>query len=146
MKIKIKSTVLLGVSLLFTTMASFAQEHKEPNKPKMSKEQKEQKFAEVSKRLNLTVDQQAKLKSIILQNKTEMTELKEANQHQPKEIKREAMMKQFKKMDAQVNGILDDKQRIEYSKLKEERKLEMRKRREENKNSKEEMEYYKGIF
>jgi protein CpxP len=146
MKIKIKSTVLLGVSLLFTTMASFAQEHKEPNKPKMSIEQKEQRFAEVSKRLNLTVDQQAKLKSIILQNKTEMTELREANKHQPKEIKREAMMKQFKKIDAQVNGILDDKQRIEYSKLKEERKLEMRKKREEHKNSKEEMEYYKGIF
>jgi hypothetical protein len=64
-----------------------------------------------------------KIKSIIAQNKTEMTELKEANQHQPKEIKREAMMRQYKKMDAQVDGILEDNQQIEYNKLKEEKKL-----------------------
>ncbi|MES2558833.1 MAG: hypothetical protein V4590_03780 [Bacteroidota bacterium] len=106
----------------------------------------EQRFKAASERLNLTTDQQAKLKAVLKQNKTEMKTLREANKDKAKDEKRKVMIAQMKKADGQVSAILDSKQQEIYKQMKEEKKAEMKKKREEHMKMKEELEGEEGIF
>lgn len=93
-------------------------------------------FAKISQRLQLTPNQQTKLKEIMKQNRQEMKAIKEANKNADKATRRQAVMAQMKKMDDQVNAILNDSQRAEYEKIKAERREEMKKRKMERKDAK----------
>jgi Spy/CpxP family protein refolding chaperone len=129
MKIAIKLFALAFVMLIGT--ASFAQ------KPKAKQQHqhmnKDSAFAKVSKRLNLTAEQQAKLKDIIKQNHAEMKALREAIKDSSKEEKRKALVAQRQKNDERVKQILNEQQKDEYNKIKAERKLEIKKHREARK-------------
>jgi Spy/CpxP family protein refolding chaperone len=129
MKTAIKFLALAFV--MFIGAESFAQ------KPKSKQQQqhinKDSAFAKVSKRLNLTTEQQTKLKDAIKQNRTEMQALREANKSANKEEKRKAVVAQMQKNDERVKQILNEQQKAEYDKIKTERKAEMKKQRESRK-------------
>jgi protein CpxP len=141
----LKAALCLGLVTMLGTSNTFAQDkHKDHNDGKMAerKEMHEKKFAEASKRLNLTADQQEKIKAVMVQNKTEMKVLREANKDKTKEEKRAAMIGQLKKLDGQITAVLDAKQLATYKQMKAEKKSEMKKKREE----KAEMDEYLGVF
>lgn len=106
----------------------------------------EEKFKAAAAKLNLTDAQQTKLKAVLLQNRTEMKALRQANKDKPKDEKRQAMLEQLKKADGQISAILDSKQLDIYKHMKEEKKAEMKKKREEHMKMHEEMEGEVGIF
>ena len=110
------------------------------------KAQHEQKFKAVAEKLNLTADQQTKLKSVLMQRKTDMKALREANKDKPKEEKRKVMLDQLKKFDGQISSILDAKQLELYKQMKADKKAEMKKKREEHMKMLEEMEGEEGLF
>lgn len=137
-----KNTLKLMV-LAFIVMVSthaFAQKNggakKHHGNHKMYGMKGDSAFAKISARLNLTPDQQTKLKEIAKQNRTEMKAVKEANKTASKEDKRAAMMAQRDKNEARINAILNDTQRAEFAKMKAERKAEMKKKHAEMRQKK----------
>ena len=114
MKTLIKIICLALVVIMHST--AFAQGHKKHGA------RKDSAMAKISERLQLTADQKSKLKGILKQNKTEMQALRESLKTASKEEKRKAIMAQHQKNEERVNAILDEKQRAEFKKIKEERK------------------------
>jgi hypothetical protein len=147
--------MVLGVATIVST-AAFAQESPSDSKVSMQtsehkphgdhKGDREKKFAEASKRLNLSESQQADLKKILESNKAEMKAWKEANKDATKDQKRAAAMAQFKKADGQITAILDAKQQTTYNQMKAEKKKELQEKHAAKMKEHEEMEEYKGIF
>jgi hypothetical protein len=149
MKRFLKLTMALTVAAILSTSA-FAQttppkthDHKAEHDHSA---EREQKFATASKRLNLTADQETKLKEILATNKAEMKTLKEANKDASKDEKRTAMIGQMKKMDGQITAILDAKQIETYKQMKAEKKKELQQKREAKMKEKQEMEEYQSVF
>lgn len=134
MKKFLRLTMVLMTATIMSTSA-FAQTT--PTKSNPHKTENEQKFAAASKRLNLTADQETKMKEILATNKAEMKALKEANKDASKEEKRAAMIEQLKKMDGQITAILDAKQIETYNKMKAEKKKELKKKQKSKKKEKE---------
>lgn len=143
MKRLVRLTMALLIATIFGTVA-FAQ-HPQHNSDD-HKAQREQKFAEASKRLNLSADQQKKLKEILEANKAEMKTLKEANKDASRDEKKKVMIAQLKKLDGQITAVLDAKQIETYKQMKAEKRKEMREKREAKMKEKEEMEDYQPIF
>src|SRR5687768_17146192 len=143
MKRFLKLTMALTVATILSTSA-FAQTT--PSKTNDHKAHREQKFKEATKRLNLSADQEQKLKGILATNKAEMKAIREANKDASKDEKRALMIGQFKKLDGQITAMLDAKQIETYKLMKEEKKKEMQQKREAKMKEKEEMEDYQGIF
>ena len=104
------------------------------------KEMAEKRFKELSDRLQLTPDQQAKLKVIAKENRIEMKQLREAKKDAPKEERRAAMVAQLKKANNQVNAILTPKQQELYKQYKAEKKTEKENKMKEKHLEKEELE------
>ncbi len=129
MKTPIK-LIAIALVMLFST-ATFAQGQKK-HEHKMNRDSA---FAKISTRLQLTADQQTKLKEIRKQNQTEMKAVKEANKTASKDDKRKAIVAQFQKNDSRIKQVLNETQKVEYDKIKAEKKAEMKKRRG-NKKSK----------
>ena len=131
-----KTTIKLAALafLMLIGAASFAQKPKKGNpKPQHQHMNKDSAFAKVSKRLNLTAEQQTKLKVIMKQNHDEMKALKESIKNATKEEKRKAVVAQMQKNDERVKQVLNEKQKTEYDKMKAEHKAGMRTYREAHK-------------
>lgn len=143
MKTQIKSAIICCIALL---MVSVTNAQDKTKKHAEHKEKRAARFEEMSKKLNLTSDQQTKIKEIMTQNRNEMKALKEANKDKAKEEKRKVMLAQLKKADGQVNDVLDAKQKELYKQLKAERKKEMKEKRKERIKDQEELEDYQGIL
>ena len=143
MKRFVSVTMALLVATILSTSA-FAQHPRHNSDDHKAK--REQKFAEASKRLNLSADQQQKLKGIMAANKEEMKALREAKKNASKDEKRAAMIGQFKKLDGQITAMLDAKQLEIYKQMKEEKKKEMQEKRAAKMKEKQEMEEYQPIF
>ena len=124
MKTPIK-LIAIALVMLFST-ANFAQGQKRHGQ-KMNRDSVFNKF---STRLQLTPDQQTKLKDIRKQNQTEMKAIREANKNTSKEDKHKALAEQYKKNDSRIKQVLNEKQKAEYDKIKVEKRAEMQKRRE----------------
>ncbi|MBP9186469.1 MAG: hypothetical protein KBG11_05195 [Bacteroidia bacterium] len=122
--------VAIALVMLFST-ATFAQGQKKHGQ----KMNKDSAFAKISTRLQLTTDQQTKLKEIRKQNQTEIKAVREANKTASKEDKRKAIVAQFQKNDSRIKQVLNETQKVEYDKIKAEKKAEMKKRRAENKQN-----------
>lgn len=129
MKTMLRLFTLAFVLVLGTT--AFAQGKKGMNHMKH-----DSAFAKVSERLKLTTGQQTKLKEVMKQNREEMKTLREANKETAKAEKRKLMMAQMQKNDERINAILDDAQKAEYKKLKEEKKAELKAKRGERQRGK----------
>ena len=125
-------TLLTLVLVILSGNQLFAQrqgkQHKHMNK--------DSAFAKISTRLNLTAEQQTKLKEIIRKNREELKAVKEANKNATKEERRKALVAQMNKGDEQIKAILNDTQKAEYEKIKEERKDLMKKKNEQRKRNK----------
>ncbi len=120
---------LAFIVILGTT--AFAQ-----GKKGMHKMKADSAFAKVSERLKLTEGQQTKLREVMKQNREEMKAVRESNKDAAKPDKRKAMLAQLKKSDERINGILDESQKAEYAKLKEEKKAQMKAKRAERQKAK----------
>ena len=120
---------LVGIASLTQAQGQNNGEHKLQHKHM----NKDSAFAKVSKRLNLTAEQQTKLKVIMKQNHDEMKALKESIKNATKEEKRKAVVAQMQKNDERVKQVLNEKQKTEYDKMKAEHKAGMRKYREAHK-------------
>ena len=134
MKTAIKLLALAFVMLIGT--ASFAQKPKPKQQTQHKHMNKDSAFAKVSKRLNLTAEQQTKLKVIMKQNHDEMKALKASIKNATKEEKRKAVVAQMQKNDERVKQVLNEQKKTEYDKIKAEHKAEMRKNRETHKADK----------
>jgi hypothetical protein len=130
---------MLAIALFLCFQTVSAQQRKKQERVS-EKSQQEQKFQMAVGRLNLTAEQQTKLKSLREQNRTEMKALRDANKDKTKEAKRKAMQEQMRKMDAQVMAILDSKQQELYKQMKAEKKGEIKKNRQEKMKMREEIE------
>ncbi len=130
---------MLAIALFLCFQTVSAQQRKKQERGS-EKSQQEQKFQMAVGRLNLTAEQQTKLKSLREQNRTEMKALRDANKDKTKEAKRKAMQEQMRKMDAQVMAILDSKQQELYKQMKAEKKGEIKKNRQEKMKMREEIE------
>ncbi|AMS26445.1 hypothetical protein AEM51_04825 [Bacteroidetes bacterium UKL13-3] len=132
-------SLMLAIALFLCFQTVSAQQRKKQERGS-EKSQQEQKFQMAVGRLNLTAEQQTKLKSLREQNRTEMKALRDANKDKTKEAKRKAMQEQMRKMDAQVMAILDSKQQELYKQMKAEKKGEIKKNRQEKMKMREEIE------
>lgn len=129
MKTLLRLFTLACVMIIGTT--TFAQ-----GKKGMHKMKADSAFAKVSERLKLTTGQQTQLKDVMKQNREEMKAVREANKDAAKPEKRKAMLAQLKKSDERINAILDESQKAEYTKLKEEKKAQMKAKRAERQKGK----------
>lgn len=137
MKTTIKLAALAFLMLIGS--ASFAQKPKKGSpkpKPQQKHMHRDSAFAKVSKRLDLSAEQQTKLKDIVKQNHAEMKAIREANKSATKEEKRKAVVAQMQKNDERVKQVLNEQQKAEYEKIKAERKEEMKMHREARKAEK----------
>lgn len=124
MKTLMKMTLVALVLMLGSNV--FAQEHKK------QRGNRDSAWAKISERLQLTNDQKTKLKEVSKQNREETKALRESMKTASKEEKKKAFAAQLQKNDERVNAILDEKQRVEYKKMKEEKKVAMKKRKKQN--------------
>lgn len=122
MKKTMKMLALAMVMILSGT--AFAQGPKGDRKQKA-----DSTFAVVSARLKLTAEQQVKLKETMQKNREEMKAVRESVKGKDKAEKRKAMLEQLKKNDERINALLNDAQKAEYAKLKEEKKAQLKARR-----------------
>lgn len=120
---------LVGIASLTQAQGQNNGEHKLQHKQM----NKDSAFAKMSKRLNLSSNQETKLKVIVKQNHDEMRAFKESIKNATKEEKRKAVVAQMQKNDERVKQVLNEKQKTEYDKMKAEHKARMRKYREAHK-------------
>jgi uncharacterized membrane protein YdfJ with MMPL/SSD domain len=120
--------ILIGIAPLTHAQGQNKGEHKHMNK--------DSAFAKMSKRLNLSANQEIKLKVIVKQNHDEMKALKASIKNVTKEEKRKTVVAQMQKNDERVKQVLNEQQKTEYDKMKAEHMAEMRKNREAHKADK----------
>jgi hypothetical protein len=133
---KIMKLIALMIVIFFTT--NLKAQHTEMMEKR--KEIAEKRFNDLSERLQLTLDQQTKLKAIAKENRLEMKQLHEGKKDAPKEERRAAMDTQLKKANAQISAILAPQQQELFIKYKAEMKKEREKKWKERNQEKEEME------
>lgn len=120
---------LAVAALLVLSTGVYAQD---AQKPQASAERQHngERLKQLSERLKLTSEQQTKLKAVMHQNRDEMKKVREANKGADKDVRRKAMMAQMQKNDASIKALLNEEQQKEYAKWKEEKKAEMKARKE----------------
>lgn len=84
---------------------------------------------EMKKRLNLTADQEEKIKGIYEGQMKQMQELRENADPNDRKAMREKMMKLRQDTNAKVLDVLNDEQKEEFKKMQEEMMQNMRNRR-----------------
>ena len=139
MKTSIKLCAITLILFIGTASLVRAQEQNNgvnQHKLKHKNMNKDSAFAKMSKRLNLSANQEIELKVIMKQNRNEMKSLKATVKNATKEEKRKAVIVQMQKNDERVKQVLNEQQKTEYDKIKAERKAKIKKRREANKADK----------
>ena len=91
------------------------------SRPRNPEEYRKKYLGEMKSRLNLNEEQAAKLNSILDQTHTRFEELRERSKPETDAIHKDQL--------DQINGILNDTQRIEYEKLRKERDANRQKNR-----------------
>ncbi|MBW7846007.1 MAG: hypothetical protein H3C45_10280 [Bacteroidia bacterium] len=116
--LKFVATLMVCIS----TTVVFAQTTPKNNSEK--RENLKQEHAEMQERLQLTPEQQEKIKEIRKNNQAEMKAIKEANKNADKATQREAMLKQKEKNNEQIKSVLNETQKAEFDKIKAEKRAE----------------------
>lgn len=130
MKAKNLITATLLATIMAFSTASFAQKAKANGQ---HKEKMEQHIKEFSTRLNLSADQETRIREIMKQSRTEMRTMRESKKDAPKEEKRTAMKDLKKKTDEKIKAVLDPKQQELYKQYKEEKRQERKNKMEQKK-------------
>ncbi len=134
----VKCLAILMMALAIGTSA-FAQDPPAGKRGAHKQEMMKKRFEEFSTKLNLRPDQQEKVKGILKEHAEEIRGIKKNPDHTP-ESRKAAVKQSMKKMDDQINSMLDDPQKEAYKKHKEERRAELKKKAEERRKQKEELE------
>jgi len=118
--------VLIICGLLFSVI-TFAKAQDGDRKMPTPEERAERTAAQLTKKLNLTEDQKAKVKTIFLDQATAMVKMREESKGD-----REGMMAKMKTIneanDVKINAILNDDQKKAFAEWQAERKENMKKR------------------
>ena len=112
-----KSMMIAVIAVFMVTLITFAQ-------PKMSPQERTKALTE---RLSLTKDQAAKVEKIFVQSQEQMKKM--MSDEKPD---RSAMRKQMDETQAQIEKLLDDKQKVEFKKMQDERMKRMQDRKSGN--------------
>ena len=110
--------MISAIVVLMLSLSTFAQ-------PRMSPQERVKALTE---RLNLTKDQATQIEKIYTQAQDQM---KQANSDG--KVDRTAMRKMMEDTQTQVNNVLDDKQKVEFKKMQDERRNSMQNRKPMNK-------------
>lgn len=136
-----KASALLILLFVFQMTPTLAQQKSNPKQnPKSPSAQQAKRFHETSKRLGLTPEQEKQMRTIMQENREELKALKAANKDKSAEEKHKLMLEQFNKTDQKVMAILNKNQQTEWAKIKEERKVQLMKKKEEHMKHKKEIE------
>lgn len=118
--------VLIICALLFSVI-TFAKAQDGDRKMPTPEERAERTASQLTKKLNLTEDQKAKVKTIFLDQATTMMKMREESKGD-----REGMMAKMKTIneanDVKINAILNDDQKKAFAEWQTERKENMKKR------------------
>lgn len=118
---------LLIICGLLLSVITFANAQDAGRKMPSPEERAERNTAQLTKKLNLTTDQQAKVKAIYLDQAAAMTKARTESKGD-----REGMMAKMKTMneenDAKINALLTDDQKKAYSEWQTERRENMKNR------------------
>lgn len=118
-----KKLAVLALVTLFS-MSAFAQE-----KTKKTPEERATKLTEkMTKKLDLTAEQAAKVKQINLDAATKKQTLKAANKGKRKEIREQVKAIETDR-STQINLVLTDDQKVKYAKMEKHAKKKMKARR-----------------
>lgn len=82
----------------------------------------------MTKELNLTADEQAKIKPVLVDEQKKMQDLRNDSSND-RQAMREKMMQLHKDTSDQIRALLDDKQKESFDKLEQERQERMQNRR-----------------
>jgi len=100
---------------------------KKPTKAQVEK--RDSLFRAMSKRLELTSEQEVKMKEILRQNQKDLKVIKEQVKNQPKAEKKKALMAQLNTNEQKINAILNPKQQAEFKLIRNEFKEELKTRK-----------------
>lgn len=146
MKARIQQGIIMLVAALVISLPTKAQQETKGKSPEHRKEMAQKRFDEVSKKLELSAEQQTQLKALLQKHREQMKVTREQMKEKAKTEKREAAKAQLQKLDSDINAMLNDKQKTAYKKLKDERKAERKAKREQKMKDREEMDEIEGIF
>ena len=138
MKTIIKGIKFIALIAIFFTASNLNAQNNESMGRR--RELAEQRFKEISDRLQLSPEQQVKLKEIAKENRAEMKQLRETKKDAPKEERRAAMIVQLKKVNDQINAMLTPKQQELFTQYKAEKKANRQKKMKERQSEHEELE------
>ena len=113
-----KTMMIAAIAVFMLTISTFAQ-------PRLSPQERVKALTE---RLSLTKDQAAKIEKILIQSQDQMKKM--SSEGKPD---RTAMKKIMEDNQAQIEKVLDAKQKVEFKKMQEERKQEMQNHKPGNK-------------
>ena len=109
-----KSMMIAAIAVCMMTLVTFAQ-------PRLSPQERTKALTE---RLSLTKDQAAKVEKIFVQSQEQMKKMTSDDKSD-----RSAMRKQMEDTQAQIEKLLDDKQKVEFKKWQDERMKRMQDRK-----------------
>jgi hypothetical protein len=113
-----RTLMIAAIAIVMFSLSTFAQ-------PRMSPQERVKALTE---KLSLTKDQAAQIEQIYIQTQNKMKKMNEDGKSD-----RTVMRKMMEDTQEQVNNVLDDKQKVEFKKLQDERKNNMQKRKPINK-------------
>jgi Spy/CpxP family protein refolding chaperone len=110
--------MIAAIAVVMFSLSTFAQ-------PRMSPQERVKALTE---RLSLTKDQAAQIEKIYIQAQDQMKKMNEDGK-----TDRTAMRKMMEDTQTQVNNVLDDKQKVEFKKMQDERRKGMQGQKPGNK-------------
>jgi len=113
-----RTLMISAIAVLMLSLSIFAQ-------PRMSPQERVKALTE---RLNLTKDQASQIEKIYIQAQDQMKKMNEGGN-----ADRTTMRKMMEDTQTKVNNVLDDKQKVEFKKMQDERRQGMQNRKPMNK-------------
>lgn len=108
-----KTMMIAAIAVFMLTLSTFAQ-------PRLSPQERVKALTE---RLSLTTDQAAQIEQIYVKAQKQMKQMNAGEE----KLDRSAMRKMMQDTQSQVVNVLDDKQKVEFQKMQDERKKGMQK-------------------
>ena len=105
--------MIAAIAVFMLTLSTFAQ-------PRLSPQERVKALTE---RLSLTTDQAAQIEQIYVKAQKQMKQMNAGEE----KLDRSAMRKMMQDTQSQVVNVLDDKQKVEFQKMQDERKKGMQK-------------------
>jgi hypothetical protein len=116
-----RTMILAAISVFILSLATFAQ-------PRLSPQERTKALSE---KLSLTKDQSAKIEKILTEAQDKMQKMNADGK-----VDRSEFRKTMENTNSKIENLLDDKQKVEFKKMQEERRKGMRNNSPDNKSNK----------